>query len=166
VEGESSAKDLVNLFDYFNKLHFFDNSKDLDSYDERFPNVGGEKKTGLNWTAEDFCRRPRYMTRKQTKSDPLYRVTSAENEGITKNTADSMPEVSLFGPLHTEMFRLAVGSVGNNGETYARQAEGEVPRRGLNEVNPWPGGPADVPPSRDQRLTVTLSPQRHSIRVA
>jgi hypothetical protein len=24
VEGESSAKDLVNLFDYFNKIHIFE----------------------------------------------------------------------------------------------------------------------------------------------
>ena len=69
----------------------------------------------------------------------------AEEEGITKDTADAMPEVSLFGPVYTDMFRLAVGAVGNYGEIYARQAEAEVPRGGLNELNLWPGGPQMYP---------------------
>ena len=69
----------------------------------------------------------------------------AEEEGITKDTADAMPEVSLFGPLYTDMFRLAIGAVGNYGEIYARQAEAEVPRGGLNELNASPSGPQMYP---------------------
>jgi general L-amino acid transport system substrate-binding protein len=58
----------------------------------------------------------------------------AEEQGITQSTASDMPEVSLFGPLYTDMFRLAIGAVGNYGEIYERQAEAEVPRGGLNDL--------------------------------
>ena len=66
-------------------------------------------------------------------------------EGITRDTVNAMPEVSLFGLSYTDMFRLAVGAVGHYGEMYARQAEAEVPRGGLNELTFWPGGPQMYP---------------------
>ena len=60
----------------------------------------------------------------------------SEEEGITKDTAGAM---TCFA------WRLAIGGVGNYGEMYTRQAEVEVRRGGLNELNPWPGGPQMFP---------------------
>ena len=72
-------------------------------------------------------------------------IFHAEEQGITKQTANEMPVVSLFGPLFVNMFRDAIGSVGNYGEIYERRAEGEVPRGGLNLVNIQLSGPQHYP---------------------
>jgi hypothetical protein len=69
----------------------------------------------------------------------------AEEEGITKATASTMPAVSLFGPRFGDMFRMAIGAVGNYGEIYNRQAQAEVPRGGLNELNDFLKGPLHYP---------------------
>lgn len=69
----------------------------------------------------------------------------AEEEGITQDLADLMPTVTLFGPLYFDMMKLAVGAVGNYGEIYSRQAEAEVPRGSLNELNALLSGPQHYP---------------------
>lgn len=61
-------------------------------------------------------------------------IIYAEEQGITQSMASEMPKVSLFGSLHTDMFRLAIGAVGYYGEIYERYAEAEVPRGGLNSL--------------------------------
>jgi hypothetical protein len=69
----------------------------------------------------------------------------AEEEGITAETANEMPLVSLFGPLFFNMFRDAVRAVGNYGEIYERRAQADVPRGGLNLVNVKLSGPQHYP---------------------
>lgn len=69
----------------------------------------------------------------------------AEEQGITQQDADSLPTVTLFGPLYFGMFRRAVEAVGNYGEIYARQAQADVPRGGLNELNELLSGPQHYP---------------------
>jgi general L-amino acid transport system substrate-binding protein len=60
----------------------------------------------------------------------------AEEVGITSVTASNqMPSVELFGPNFRNIFRNAVGAVGHYGEIYARNAENENPRGGLNLLN-------------------------------
>jgi general L-amino acid transport system substrate-binding protein len=69
----------------------------------------------------------------------------AEEAGITSAAPNDMPLTSLFGPLYVDMFRLAVGAVGNYGEIYKRQAEQDVPRGGLNELYGISSGPLHYP---------------------
>lgn len=70
----------------------------------------------------------------------------AEENDITQQTAmEQMPQVGLFGPLFYDMFRNAVAAVGSYGEIYAREAENDVPRGGLNLVNELLSGPQHYP---------------------
>lgn len=70
----------------------------------------------------------------------------AEEEGIDQsNAASLMPEVTLFGSMYSNMLIDAVGAVGNYGEIYSRQAQADVPRGGLNEVNELLSGPQHYP---------------------
>ena len=70
----------------------------------------------------------------------------AEENDITQETAmDRMPKVNLFGPLFVNMFKNAVAAVGSYGEIYAREAERDVPRGGLNLVNTLLEGPQHCP---------------------
>jgi hypothetical protein len=69
----------------------------------------------------------------------------AEESGIDQGNASLMPVVTLFGPLYFNMFINAVGAVGNYGEIYSRQAQSDVPRGGLNEINELLSGPQHYP---------------------
>jgi general L-amino acid transport system substrate-binding protein len=59
----------------------------------------------------------------------------AEEQGITRSTADRMPDVNLFGDRFVDMFQNAIAASGNYGEIYDRNAESEVARGGLVELN-------------------------------
>jgi hypothetical protein len=69
----------------------------------------------------------------------------AEEQGITQETANELPLVSLFGPLFFNTFRDAVGAVGSYGEIYVRNVQADVPRGGLNMVNELLSGPQHYP---------------------
>ena len=69
----------------------------------------------------------------------------AEESGIDQSTASLMPSVTLFGSLYIDMFVNAVAAVGSYGEIYKRQAQNDVPRGGLNEVNVDLSGPQHYP---------------------
>jgi general L-amino acid transport system substrate-binding protein len=70
----------------------------------------------------------------------------AEERNITQATAaDQMPLVETFGPLLRNMFRQAVTAVGNYGEIYARNVQGEAPRGGPHDLNNDLSGPQLYP---------------------
>jgi general L-amino acid transport system substrate-binding protein len=69
----------------------------------------------------------------------------AEEEGISSEDADAMPEVSLFGEEFRNMFVNAVAAVGNYGDIYDRSAQEEVSRGGLNELNVFLANPQFYP---------------------
>lgn len=69
----------------------------------------------------------------------------AEEEGITQSDAESMPEVALFGARFQDMFKDAIGAVGNYEEIYERNAEDEVSRGGLNTLNSFLATPQLYP---------------------
>jgi general L-amino acid transport system substrate-binding protein len=70
----------------------------------------------------------------------------AEEEGITMTDAsEEMPEVALFGSRFQDMFKDAIGAVGNYGEIYERNAEDEVARGGLNTLNSFLATPQLYP---------------------
>ena len=72
-------------------------------------------------------------------SDFVYWVVQAifyaEENGITQATASNMPEIAVFGPDFLDMFRYAVGAVGNYAEIYERNLGMNIPRGGLNLLN-------------------------------
>ena len=72
-------------------------------------------------------------------------IFGAEEEGITQATADQLPTVRLFGPLFFNVFKNAVGAVGNYAEIYDRNVDVDVPRGGLNKVNVFLSGPQHYP---------------------
>ena len=59
----------------------------------------------------------------------------AEEQGITRDTFTQLPRTDLFGPRFQDMFRNAVGAVGNFGEIYERHLEEIVPRNTLDTIN-------------------------------
>jgi general L-amino acid transport system substrate-binding protein len=70
----------------------------------------------------------------------------AEEGGITQaGAAEEMPDVALFGSRFQGMFKNAIGAVGSYGEIYARNAEDEVSRGGLNELNQFLATPQLYP---------------------
>jgi general L-amino acid transport system substrate-binding protein len=72
-------------------------------------------------------------------SDFVYWVVEAlfiaEEQGITKDTAENMPRTDLFGGLFRDMLRNAVSAGGAYNELYSRNLEDIVPRAGLNLLN-------------------------------
>lgn len=73
-------------------------------------------------------------------------IIYAEEEGITQEeAAEQMPEVALFGSRFQDMFKNAIGTVGNYGEIYERNAEAEVSRGGLNTLNSFLATPQLYP---------------------
>ena len=72
-------------------------------------------------------------------------IFAAEEQGITQAEANRIPIVNLFGPGFMGMFRSAIAAVGNYGEIYARNAEKDMPRGGLNLVNRQLSGPQHYP---------------------
>jgi len=72
----------------------------------------------------------------------LMSTIHAEDQGITMSTSSSMPDMHLFGPSYSEMFRNAVSVVGNYAEIYARSVAESIPRNGRNTLmtlqNPGP----------------------------
>ncbi|KAL7573956.1 hypothetical protein ACA910_001965 [Epithemia clementina (nom. ined.)] len=60
----------------------------------------------------------------------------AEEQNITQATAFSdMPRTTLFGPLRTDAFYLAVNAVGNYGEMFERNFGALIPRNGMHLLN-------------------------------
>jgi len=68
----------------------------------------------------------------------------AEEEYITQKMSDEMDGISVFGPSFVEMYRHAIGAVGNYGEIYSRHVESIEPRQGRNLLNTNPFGPQQV----------------------
>ncbi|KAL7459410.1 LOW QUALITY PROTEIN: hypothetical protein ACHAWC_011206 [Mediolabrus comicus] len=72
-------------------------------------------------------------------SDFVYWVVEAlfiaEEQGITRETAENMPRTDLFGGLFRDMLRNAVSAGGAYNELYSRNLEDIVPRAGLNLLN-------------------------------
>ena len=64
-------------------------------------------------------------------------VVYAEAANITQNTSHRMELIdsSLFGPDFSELFRNAVGAVGNYAEIYNRHLSSMLPRGGRNRLN-------------------------------
>ena len=72
----------------------------------------------------------------------------AEEKGITKNMADEMPSIYLFGKSLEDMYRHAIGAVGNYNEMYMKKWEGMasiMERQGRNQLNRYPFGPQVKP---------------------
>jgi len=69
----------------------------------------------------------------------------AEEQKITREIADQMPKVTLFGPQFENMFVNAIAAVGNYGEIYDRNAEAEVSRGGLTLLNEFLATPQHYP---------------------
>jgi general L-amino acid transport system substrate-binding protein len=59
----------------------------------------------------------------------------AEEQGITQETAFTMPRTTLFGPLRTNMFAHAVNAVGSYGELYDRNFADLITRGGVHSIN-------------------------------
>lgn len=72
-------------------------------------------------------------------------IIYAEEAGIDQSIAHTLPVVNLFGVGFANMFQNAVAAVGNYAEIYKRNAEGEIPRGGLNLLNEKLGGPQHYP---------------------
>lgn len=73
-------------------------------------------------------------------------IFASEEQNIFQADAFSkLPEVNLFGPTFSSMFRNAVSAVGNYAEIYNRNAEEAVPRGGPNLRNPQLSGPQHYP---------------------
>ena len=66
----------------------------------------------------------------------------AEETGITRDTANKMPAVYLFGTELTRVFRNAIGGVGSYSEIWDRNLGDVIPRGGrnllFNSSNPTP----------------------------
>mmetsp|Transcript_24201 Transcript_24201/g.37320 ORF Transcript_24201/g.37320 Transcript_24201/m.37320 type:complete len:346 (+) Transcript_24201:260-1297(+) len=64
----------------------------------------------------------------------LQAILAAEEQNITKRTANSFPNTTVFGAQYDRMFSYAIGEIGNYGELYERHNQ-DVPREGLNILN-------------------------------
>jgi len=64
----------------------------------------------------------------------LQAVLAAEEQNITKSTADSFPKTVVFGAQYDRMFSNAIGEIGNYGELYEKYNQ-DVPRESLNILN-------------------------------
>lgn len=62
----------------------------------------------------------------------------AEERNVTQRTFHDMPQVNLFGPTFTRMFRSIILAVGNYQEIYDRTLEPFVTRGGRNLINAGP----------------------------
>ena len=69
----------------------------------------------------------------------------AEEENISQVSANELPTIGVFGPGFLYMLWHAVGAVGNYGEVYERNVQGDVPRGSLNLVNLLLDGPQHYP---------------------
>lgn len=69
----------------------------------------------------------------------------AEDGNISQVNAQEMPVVNVFGAPFTDMFRNAVGAVGNYGEIYTRNIGNSLRRSSLNLVNEDLKGPQHYP---------------------
>lgn len=59
----------------------------------------------------------------------------AEEEGITMEDANEMPEINLFGPGYSRMLRDVILTFGNMGHLYEKNLEAIYPRQGRNLLN-------------------------------
>lgn len=69
----------------------------------------------------------------------------AEEEGITMDTAVSMPVVTLFGERLKQMYRDCISSVGSYAELYNKSLQEFIPRDGANRLNEHLSGPQMFP---------------------
>ena len=70
----------------------------------------------------------------------------AEEHGIGRTNAESMPVVTLFGEYLKQMFRDCILGVGSYGDVYNRTLGGSLPRSGGNLLNNGPSfGPQQFP---------------------
>ena len=69
----------------------------------------------------------------------------AEEEGITMDTAVSMPVVTLFGERLKQMYRDCISSVGSYAELYNNSLQEFIPRDGANRLNKDLAGPQMFP---------------------
>ena len=70
----------------------------------------------------------------------------AEEQNITQQLSNSMPEVFLYGPHFNRMYRDSILAVGSYGEIYERNLEDKIPRGGRNQLNVSPNlGPQHYP---------------------
>jgi hypothetical protein len=69
----------------------------------------------------------------------------AEEKGITKDSASTMPDVHFFGFKYTDMFQNAIAAVGSYAEIYDRNVDEDLPRFGMNLLNDDPIGPQHYP---------------------
>jgi len=84
----------------------------------------------------------------------LAALVYAEEENVSKASANELPDVNIFGEDHRRMFRDAVYFEGNYGEIYERNLGALLPERGRNAVNSIvnPGPQIYVPPGFFWRL--------------
>jgi len=76
----------------------------------------------------------------------VYSTFYAEEEGIGRELANTMPQTTLFGPLYRNMLSNIINAVGNYGEIYRRNADTLAPRNGsLNGLNIVPFGSEQFP---------------------
>lgn len=59
----------------------------------------------------------------------------AEENGVTQESYNDMPDIQLFGPDFVKMFRDVIYVVGNYAEIYERNLSPFLPRGGRNTIN-------------------------------
>jgi len=62
----------------------------------------------------------------------------ADEQGISRETSNTMPTVQVFGPALLRMFRDAILEVGSYAEIYDRNLQALIPRHGRNKLNLFP----------------------------
>ncbi|CAB9511050.1 Putative amino-acid ABC transporter-binding protein YhdW [Seminavis robusta] len=79
-------------------------------------------------------------------------LVSAELHGITKATARLFPQTDVFGEDFRDMFRNAIGAVGNFAEIYEEHLQEAIPREAVNTINNGNAGLLFAAPLGTQKL--------------
>ncbi|CAB9520479.1 Putative amino-acid ABC transporter-binding protein YhdW [Seminavis robusta] len=92
-------------------------------------------------------------------------LISAEVHGITKATAHLFPQTDVFGEDFRDMFRNAIGAVGNFAEIYEEHLQQAIPREAVNTINSGDAGLLFTAPLGTQKLWSNFTLGRNIQRV-